>query len=211
MTFTFDIKDTRKAGADIIEADKLGADFTSTEVGAFAEAYTFSGNASARYDYLISSNETALGKPYTPSMLVSPTANNVMLGKSTSNKQDWAKLQNLARAIYWTAEQKQWWKDTEGTDDKAVKKERSELSTKASNLITKTWHSGILNAHKRANPDLYKRSASTTKDVQTKVVEGLDDMIRMVRDIKDNDESIYDAGELIVALQDAKKEANRAG
>ena len=38
-----------------------------------------------------------------------------------------------------------------------------------------------------------------------------DDMIRMVRDIKDNDESIYDAGELIVALQDAKKEANRAG
>ena len=211
MTFTFDIKDTRKAGADIIKANKLGSDFTSTEVGAFSEAYKFTGSASARYEHLISSSETALGKPYTPSMLVSPTANNVALGKSTSNKQDWAKLQNLARAIFWTDAQKQFWWETEGTEDKDVKKERSDLSNKASNLITKTWFKGILNAHKRANPDLYKRSASTTKDVQTKIVEGLDDMIRMVRDIKDNDESIYDAGELIVALQDAKKEANRAG
>jgi len=148
---------------------------------------------------------------FTPSMLVSPTVGNVATGKSTSNKEDWAKLQNLARAIFWTAEEKQEWKDTEGTTDKAESDRRKVLSSKASNLVTKTWFKGILNAHKRANPDLYKRSASTTKDVQTKVVEGLDDMIRMVRDIKDNDESIYDAGELIVALQDAKKEANRAG
>ena len=211
MTFTFDIKDTRKAGADIIKADKIGSDFTSSVVGSFAEATVADTGASARYDHLISSSETALGKPYTPSMLVSPTANNVAFGKSTSNKQDWAKLQNLARAIFWTDAQKQFWLETEGTEDKDVKKERSDLSTRASNLITKTWHSGILNAHKRANPDLYKRSASTAKDVQTKIVEGLDDMIRMVRDIKDGDESIYDAGELIVALQDAKKEANRAG
>jgi len=205
MTFTFDIKDTRKAGADIIKADKIGSDFTSSVVGSFAEATVADASASARYDHLV------LVEKFTPSMLVSPTVGNVATGKSTSNKQDWAKLQNLARAIFWTDAQKQFWWETEGTDDKDVKKERSDLSTRASNLITKTWYSGILNAHKRANPDLYKRSASTTKDVQTKIVEGLDDMIRMVRDIKDNDESIYDAGELIVALQDAKKEANRAG
>lgn len=205
MTFTFDIKDTRKAGADIIKADKIGSDFTSSVVGSFAEATIADTSASARYDHLV------LVEKFTPSMLVSPTVGNVATGKSTSNKEDWAKLQNLARAIFWTAEEKQEWKDTEGTTDKAESDRRKVLSSKASNLVTKTWYKGILNAHKRANPDLYKRSASTTKDVQTKVVEGLDDMIRMVRDIKDNDESIYDAGELIVALQAAKKEANRAG
>ena len=205
MTFTFDIKDTRKAGADIIKADKIGSDFTSSVVGSFAEATIADTSASARYDHLV------LVEKFTPSMLVSPTVGNVATGKSTSNKEDWAKLQNLARAIFWTAEEKQEWKDTEGTTDKAESDRRKVLSSKASNLVTKTWFKGILNAHKRANPDLYKRSASTTKDVQTKVVEGLDDMIRMVRDIKDNDESIYDAGELIVALQAAKKEANRAG
>ena len=205
MTFTFDIKDTRKAGADIIKADKIGSDFTSSVVGSFAEATIADTSASARYDHLV------LVEKFTPSMLVSPTVGNVATGKSTSNKEDWAKLQNLARAIFWTAEEKQEWKDTEGTTDKAEGDRRKVLSSKASNLVTKTWFKGILNAHKRANPDLYKRSASTTKDVQTKVVEGLDDMIRMVRDIKDNDESIYDAGELIVALQAAKKEANRAG
>ena len=142
-------------------------------------------------------------------MLVSPTAGNVALGKSTATKESWEALKTLARAVAWSIEEKQFWKDTEGDAD--AKSERDALSNRASNLVTKTWFKGILNAHKRANPDLYKRSASTTKDVQTKVVEGLDDMIRMVRDIKDNDESIYDAGELIVALQDAKKEANRAG
>ena len=205
MTSTFDIKDTRKAGADIIKADKIGSDFTSSVVGSFAEATIADTSASARYDHLV------LVEKFTPSMLVSPTVGNVATGKSTSNKEDWAKLQNLARAIFWTAEEKQEWKDTEGTTDKAESDRRKVLSSKASNLVTKTWFKGILNAHKRANPDLYKRSASTTKDVQTKVVEGLDDMIRMVRDIKDNDESIYDAGELIVALQAAKKEANRAG
>jgi len=205
MTFTFDIKDTRKAGADIIKADKIGSDFTSSVVGSFAEATIADTSASARYDHLV------LVEKFTPSMLVSPTVGNVATGKSTSNKEDWAKLQNLARAIFWTAEEKQEWKDTEGTTDKAESDRRKVLSSKASNLVTKTWFKGILNAHKRANPDLYKRSASSTKDVQTKVVEGLDDMIRMVRDIKDNDESIYDAGELIVALQAAKKEANRAG
>ena len=205
MTSTFDIKYTREIGADIIKVDKIGSDFTSSVVGSFAEATAADTSASARYDHLV------LVEKFTPSMLVSPTVGNVATGKSTSNKADWAKLQNLARAIFWTAEEKQRWWETEGTEDADVKKERSALSSKASNLVTKTWYKGVLNAHKRANPDLYKRSASTTKDVQTKVVEGLDDMIRMVRDIKDNDESIYDAGELIVALQDAKKEANRAG
>jgi len=205
MTSTFDIKYTREIGADIIKVDKIGSDFTSSVVGSFAEATAADTSASARYDHLV------LVEKFTPSMLVSPTVGNVATGKSTSNKADWAKLQNLARAIFWTAKEKQRWWETEGTEDADVKKERSALSSKASNLVTKTWYKGVLNAHKRANPDLYKRSASTTKDVQTKVVEGLDDMIRMVRDIKDNDESIYDAGELIVALQDAKKEANRAG
>ncbi len=205
MTLPFDIEYTREIGADIINAEKIGSDFTSSVVGSFAEATAADTSASARYDHLV------LVEKFTPSMLVSPTVGNVAAGKSTSNKADWAKLQNLARAIFWTAEEKQRWWETEGTEDADVKKERSALSSKASNLVTKTWYKGVLNAHKRANPDLYKRSASTTKDVQTKVVEGLDDMIRMVRDIKDNDESIYDAGELIMALQDAKKEANRAG
>ena len=205
MTFTFDIKYTREIGADIIKVDKIGSDFTSSVVGSFAEATVADTSASARYDHLV------LVEKFTPSMLVSPTVGNVATGKSTSNKEEWAKLQNLARAIFWTAEEKQEWKDTEGTTDKAESDRRKALSSKASNLITKTWYKGILNAHKRANPDLYKRSASTTKDVQTKVVEALDDMIRIVRDIKDGDESIYDAGELIVALQAAKKEANRAG
>jgi hypothetical protein len=185
MTFTFDIEYTREIGADIIKVDKIGSDFTSSVVGSFAEATVADTSASARYDHLV------LEENYTPSMLVSPTVGNVATGKSTSNKEDWAKLQNLARAIFWTAEEKQEWKDTEGTTDKAESDRRKALSSKAS------------------NPDLYKRSASTTKDVQTKVVEALDDMIRIVRDIKDGDESIYDAGELIVALQAAKKEANR--
>ena len=203
MTFTFDIKDTRKAGADIIKADKLGSDFTSAVVGSFAEAAVADASASARYDHLV------ITEKFTPSMLVSPTSGNVALGKSTATKESWEALKTLARAVSWSIEEKQFWKDTEGDAD--AKSERDALSNRASNLLTKTWYKGILNAHKRANPDLYKRSASTTKDVQTKIVEGLDDMIRMVRDIKDNDESIYDAGELIVALQAAKKEAIRAG
>ncbi len=164
MTFTFDIKDTRKLAQILSKPINLVLILL-----ALLSALSQKRRSRMQAHRLgISSNET---ETFTPSMLVSPTAGNVALGKSTSNKQDWAKLQNLARAIYWTAEQKQWWKDTEGTEDKAIKKERSELSTKA-NLVTKTWYKGILNAHKRANPDLYKRSASTTKDVQTKVVEG---------------------------------------
>jgi hypothetical protein len=111
MTFTFDIKDTRKAGADIIKADKLGSDFTSAVVGSFAEAAVADASASARYDHLV------ITEKFTPSMLVSPTAGNVALGKSTATKESWEALKTLARAVAWSLEEKQFWKDTEGNAD----------------------------------------------------------------------------------------------
>ena len=103
-------------------------------------------------------------------------------------------------------------KETDGdgkTMDAKVKATRDALSTRASNLITKTWHAGILNAHKRANPDLYKRASGKSKDAQTKVLDALAIGIKAIQDMKDADESIFDANETLVALQAAKKEANR--
>jgi hypothetical protein len=203
---TFDIKATATMGADIIKADKLGSIFTSRVVGSFAEATSAEATASDRYDHLVSEEN------YVPSELVSPTRTNVMDGKSTADKDSWADLQTLARAIKWTPEEKQFWKDTNGdvkTMDAKVKATRDALSTRASNLITKTWFKGIYNAHKRANPDLYKRAASTTRDAQTKVLDAIAIGIKAIQDMKDADESIFDANETLVALQAAKKEANR--
>ena len=203
---TFDIKSTATIGAGIIKADKLGSTFTSRVVGSFAEATTAEATASDRYDHLVSEEN------YVPSELVSPTRTNVMDGKSTSDKDSWAALQTLARAIKWTDDEKEFMKETDGdgkTMDAKVKATRDALSTRASNLITKTWHAGILNAHKRANPDLYKRASGKSKDAQTKVLDALAIGIKAIQDMKDADESIFDANETLVALQAAKKEANR--
>jgi len=201
---TFDIKATATMGADIIKSDKLGSTFTSRVVGSFAEATSAEATASERYDHLVSEEN------YVPSELVSPTRTNVMDGKSTSDKDSWAALQTLARAIKLTQEEKQFLKDTEGqTGDANIKKQRDALSNRASNLITKTWHAGILNAHKRANPDLYKRASGTSKDAQTKVLDFLAGAVKAIRDMKDADDSIKDANETIVALQAAKKEVLR--
>lgn len=203
MTQSFDIKTTASFGADVIKADRLGSTFTSRVVGSFFEASQADKTASERYDYLVKEEN------YTPSMLVSPTQRNVADGKSTADKDSWAALVTLARAIKWTVNEKQFMKDTEGATDATTKAERKGLQDRASNLITRTWFKGILNAHKRANPDLYRRAASTSKNAQTKVLDAIADAIKAVQNMKDTDESIYDANEVIIKLQAAKKEATR--
>jgi hypothetical protein len=200
---TFDLKVTATMGADIIQADKLGSTFTSRVVGSFAEATTAEATASDRYDHLVREEN------YVPTMLVSPTRTNIMDGKSTSDTDSWKVLITLARAIKWTIDEKEFMKDTDGSTDTAIKAKRKALQDRASNLITKTWYAGIYNAHKRANPDLYKRAASTTRDAQTKVLDAIAVAVKAIQDMKDADESIFDANETVVALQAAKKEVLR--
>jgi len=200
---TFDIKATANVGADIIKADKLGSTFTSRVVGSFAEATSAEATASDRYDHLVSEEN------YVPTMLVSPTRTNVMDGKSTSDTDSWKTLIALARAIKWTIDEKEFMKDTDGSSDPTIKAKRKNLQDRASNLVTHTWFKGIKNAHIRANPDLYKRSTSTAKDAQTKVLDAIAVAVKAIQDMKDADESIFDANETLVALQAAKKEANR--
>ena len=200
---TFDLKVTATMGADIIKADKLGSTFTSRVVGSFAEATSAEATASDRYDHLVGEEN------YVPTMLVSPTRTNVMDGKSTSDTDSWKTLIALARAIKWTIDEKKFMKDTDGSSDPTIKAKRKTLQDRASNLVTHTWFKGIKNAHIRANPDLYKRAASTTKSAQTKVLDALAIGIKAIQDMKDSDESIFDANETLVALQAAKKEVSR--
>jgi len=200
---TFDIKATGTIGADIIKANRLGSTFTSRDAGLFAEATTAEATASERYDYLV------LEQKYTPANMVSPTPENIREGRTSHTKETWSDMQNLARAIKWTFEEKRFWKETDGDDDPSVKKARKALSDRASNLITKTWFKGIQTAHKRANPDMYKRAATIAKSTQTKVLDALADAKKAIQNMRDDDESIYDANEVMVALQNVEKEAKR--
>ena len=200
---SFDIEATGTVGADIIKANRLGSTFESRDVGLLTEATTAEQTASERYDYLV------VVRNWVPAKCVSPTPENLRNGQTDHTKATWTEMQNLARAIKWTFEEKRFWKETEGDDDPSVQKARKALSNRASNLITKTWFKGIENAHKRANPDMYVKAKAIKKSTQTKVLDAIADAKKAIQNMRDDDESIYDANEVMIALQNVEKEAKR--
>tara|TARA_Y100000361_G_C11113456_1_gene318964 strand:- start:311 stop:958 length:648 start_codon:yes stop_codon:yes gene_type:complete len=202
-TPSFDIKATGTIGADIIKANRLGSTFESRDVGLLTEATTAEQTASERYDYLV------VVRNWVPAKCVSPTPENLRNGKTDHTKATWTEMQNLARAIKWTQEEKAFWKDTEGSDASDVKKTRGKLSDRASNLITKTWFKGIENAHRRANPDMYVKAKAIKKLTQTKVLDAMADAKKAIQGMRDDDESIFDANEVMIAIENVEKETKR--
>lgn len=196
-----DAKATAKVGADFIKANKLDG-FDSGVVGGLSKATEGDWNATAYYRWLWKH------KNMRPTDMVSPTTGNVATGKSTTNKEDWEQTKKLAAAFCWSKDEKDFMWETRKTDDDRVKKKRAALSTRASNLATKTWHSGLVNADKFYNPEAYKRAPSAPKTILQEVTEGIDDLLKKLRNVKEQDESIFDIPETIIALEQAKKQAN---
>ena len=194
----FDIKAVRKIGADLIKVHRLGGEFKSEDVGTLASAHVGEMTSSQAYEYRI----TELGdKPenwFPPSTEGSANA---------GNKAAWETKRKLAMVVCLTFDQMRRMDETKNTRDDAEKVFRKQMSDKVTDKL-KTIRRGMINADRRLNPEKYQRD-TVVRDAQDRIMEHITDIAKILTNIGEDDKSIWDIPETIIALQSLEKQVKR--
>ena len=198
MSTNFDIKAIRKIGADLIKAHRLGGEFKSDDLGTLASAHAGEMTSSQAYEYRI----TELGdKPenwFTPSTEGSANA---------GNKAAWEAKRKLAMVVCLTPDQMRRMDETKNTRDDAEKLFRKQMSDKISDKL-KNIRRGMINADRRLNPEKYQRDV-VKRDAQDRIMEHVTSIAKILADIGEDDNSIWDIPETVIALQSLEKQVKR--
>ena len=97
--------------------------------------------------------------------------------------------------------------ETEGTTNDAEKLFRKQMSDKISDKL-KNIRRGMINADRRLNPEKYQR-AVTKRDAQDRIMEHVTAIAKILSEIGEDDNSIWDIPETSIALKTLEKQVKR--
>ena len=196
MTTKIDIKAIRKVGADLIKVHGLGGEFKSDDLGTLASAHSGEMTSRQAYEYRI----TELGDK--PENWMPPSQEG-----SANDKISWGIKRQTATVVCLTLRQIQRMVETEGTTNDAEKLFRKEMSDKISDKL-KNIKRGMTSADRRLNPEKYVKNA-VRRDAQDRSLDKLADIFKILNDVSEGDDSIYDIPECIIAGKNLEKQLKR--
>ena len=196
MSSNFDIKTIRKIGSDLIKVHRLGGEFKSDDIGTLASAHSGEMTSSQAYEYRIAELGDKPENWFTPSQ-----------EGSTNDKASWGVKRKLATVICLTPDEVHRMTETEGTTNDADKLFRKQMSDKISDKL-KNIRRGMINADRRLNPEKYQRDV-VKRDAQDRIMEHVTSIAKILADIGEDDNSIWDIPETVIALQSLEKQVKR--
>jgi hypothetical protein len=196
MSSNFDIKAIRKIGADLIKVHGLGGEFKSDDIGTLASAHSGEITASQSYEYRITELNDKPENWFTPSQ-----------EGSTNDKVSWGIKRKTAMVICLSVQEVTRMVETEGTTNDAEKLFRKQMSDKISDKL-KNIRRGMINADRRLNPEKYQR-AVTKRDAQDRIMEHVTAIAKILSEIGEDDNSIWDIPETSIALKTLEKQVKR--
>lgn len=196
MTTKIDIKAIRKVGADLIKVHGLGGEFKSDDLGTLASAHSGEMTSRQAYEYRI----TELGDK--PENWMPPSQEG-----SANDKTSWESKRKMASVICLTPNEVGRMAETKGTTDEAEKLFRKVVSDKISDKL-KNIKRGMANADRRLNPEKYVKN-TVKRDAQDRSLDKLADIFKILNDISEGDDSIYDIPECIIAGKNLEKQLKR--
>jgi hypothetical protein len=196
MSSNFDIKAIRKIGADLIKVHGLGGEFKSDDIGTLASAHSGEITASQSYEYRITELNDKPENWFTPSQ-----------EGSTNDKVSWGIKRKTAMVICLSVQEVTRMVETEGTTNDAEKLFRKQMSDKISDKL-KNIRRGMINADRRLNPEKYQR-AVTKRDAQDRIMEHVTAIAKILSEIGEDDDSIWDIPETSIALKTLEKQVKR--
>lgn len=196
MTTKIDIKAIRKVGADLIKVHGLGGEFKSDDLGTLASAHSGEMTSRQAYEYRI----TELGDK--PENWMPPSQEG-----SANDKTSWESKRKMASVICLTPNEVGRMAETKGTTDEAEKLFRKVVSDKISDKL-KNIKRGMTNADRRLNPEKYVKN-TVKRDAQDRSLDKLADIFKILNDISEGDDSIYDIPECIIAGKNLEKQLKR--
>ena len=196
MTNKIDIKAIRKVGADLIKVHGLGGEFKSDDLGTLASAHSGEMTSSQAYEYRI----TELGDK--PENWMPPSQEG-----STNDKISWGIKRKMATVICLSAAEVTRMVETEGTTNGEEKFFRKVMSDKISDKL-RNIKRGMSNADRRLNPEKYVKN-TVRRDAQDRSLDKLADIFKILNDISEGDDSIYDIPECVIAAKHLEKQLKR--
>tara|TARA_R100001082_G_C4317432_1_gene139557 strand:+ start:174 stop:770 length:597 start_codon:yes stop_codon:yes gene_type:complete len=196
MTTKIDIKAIRKVGADLIKVHGLGGEFKSDDLGTLASAHSGEMTSSQAYEYRITELNDKPENWFTPSQ-----------EGSTNDKVSWSIKRKMAMVICLTPNEVGRMVETEGTTNELDKLFRKQISDKISDKL-KNIRRGMINADRRLNPDKYQRNI-VKRDAQDRSLDKLADILKILNEVNEGDDSIYDIPECIIAAKNLEKQLKR--
>lgn len=196
MSSNFDIKAIRKIGADLIKVHRLGGEFKSDDIGTLASAHSGEMTSSQAYEYRIAELGDKPENWFTPSQ-----------EGSTNDKVSWGIKRKLAMVICLSTQEITRMVETEGTTNDAEKLFRKQMSDKIGDKL-KNIRRGMINADRRLNPEKYQRDVAK-RDAQDRIMEHITDIAKILTNIGEDDKSIWDIPETVIALQSLEKQVKR--
>lgn len=196
MSTNFDIKAIRKIGADLIKVHGLGGEFKSDDLGTLASAHSGEMTSSQAYEYRIAELSDKPENWFTPSQ-----------EGSTNDKTSWETKRKMAMVICLTPHEVHRMAETKGTTDDAEKLFRKQISDKISDKL-KNIRRGMINADRRLNPEKYQRTV-TKRDAQDRIMEHVTAIAKILSEIGEDDNSIWDIPETSIALKTLEKQVKR--
>jgi len=196
MSTNFDIKAIRKIGADLIKVHGLGGEFKSDDIGTLASAHSGEMTSSQSYEYRITVMKDKPENWFTPSQ-----------EGSANDKVSWDTKRKMAMVVCLTPDQVHRMAETKGTTDDAEKLFRRQISDKISDKL-KNIRRGMINADRRLNPEKYQRNV-VKRDAQDRIMEHVTSIAKILSEIGEDDNSIWDIPETVIALQSLEKQVKR--
>ena len=196
MTNKIDIKAIRKVGADLIKVHGLGGEFKSDDLGTLASAHSGEMTSSQAYEYRI----IELGDK--PENWMPPSQEG-----SANDKTSWESKRKMASVICLTPNEVGRMAETKGTTDEAEKLFRKVVSDKISDKL-KNIKRGMTNADRRLNPEKYVKN-TVRRDAQDRSLDKLADIFKILNDVGEGDDSIYDIPECVIAAKNLEKHLKR--
>jgi hypothetical protein len=196
MSTNFDIKAIRKIGADLIKVHGLGGEFKSDDIGTLASAHSGEMTSSQSYEYRITVMKDKPENWFTPSQ-----------EGSANDKVSWDTKRKMAMVVCLTPDQVHRMAETKGTTDDAEKLFRRQISDKISDKL-KNIRRGMINADRRLNPEKYQRTV-TKRDAQDRIMEHVTAIAKILSEIGEDDNSIWDIPETSIALKTLEKQVKR--
>jgi hypothetical protein len=196
MTNKIDIKAIRKVGADLIKVHGLGGEFKSDDIGTLASAHSGEMTSGQAYEYRI----TELGDK--PENWMPPSQEG-----SANDKISWGVKRKMAMVICLSTQEITRMVETEGTTNGEEKFFRKVMSDKISDKL-KNIKRGMTNADRRLNPEKYQRNV-VKRDAQDRSLDKLADIFKILNDVNEGDDSIYDIPECVIAAKNLEKQLKR--
>lgn len=196
MSTNFDIKAIRKIGSDLIKVHGLGGEFKSDDIGTLASAHSGEMTSSQAYEYRIAELSDKPENWFTPSQ-----------EGSTNDKVSWGIKRKMAMVICLSVQEVTRMVETEGTTNDAEKLFRKQMSDKISDKL-KNIRRGMINADRRLNPEKYQRNV-VKRDAQDRIMEHVTAIAKILSEIGEDDNSIWDIPETSIALKTLEKQVKR--